>query len=427
MRRRSEVGASRVPQTGRCGHRRRALPRSRLGPEHRRARRRCRGRLCRRELRARASTGRFAHRRHPGRAEPDVHRLPVQQCRDRRSERAARAAIHLRSRRGRRHRHLANDRDRRGPSGALGHARGRRAPPLRSGGAGAGHRDPLERAAGVRPGGGRADASRMAGGRADPAPAPQLEAMDDGGLVVISAPANPFRCPLGPYERASLVAHFLKTKKPKSKLIVLDAKDAFSKQRLFQQAWSELYPGLLEWVPLSKGGSVTSVDAATRTLVTDFGRHQAKVANVIPPQKAGRIADAAGVADRSGWCPIDPVTFESKLQPGIHVIGDAAIAGAMPKSAFAANSQAKTCAAAVALLLTGATPSTPKLINTCYSLVAPDYGISVAGVYQPSGGQIAEVPGSGGVSPADAPRATRAAEAVLAEAWFRTITDEVFG
>jgi sulfide dehydrogenase [flavocytochrome c] flavoprotein chain len=255
----------------------------------------------------------------------------------------------------------------------------------------------------------------------------QLEAMDDGGLVVISAPANPFRCPPGPYERASLIAHYLKTKKPKSKLIVLDAKDAFSKQRLFQAAWAELYPGLLEWVPLSKGGAVTSVEPATRTLVTDFGRHQANVANVIPPQKAGRIAEAAGVADRTGWCPIDPVTFESKLQPRIHVIGDAAIAGAMPKSAFAANSQAKTCAAAVAQLLTGGTPSTPKLINTCYSLVAPDYGISVAGVYQPTNGQLTDVPGAGGVSPQDAPRATRAAEAVLAEAWFRTITTEVFG
>ena len=255
----------------------------------------------------------------------------------------------------------------------------------------------------------------------------QLEAMDDGGLVVISAPANPFRCPPGPYERASLIAHYLKTRKPRSKLIILDAKDAFSKQRLFQAAWAELYPGLLEWVPLSKGGNVTSVDAGTRTLVTDFGRHQAKVANVIPPQKAGRIAEVAGVADRTGWCPIDPVTFESKLQDDIHVIGDAAIAGAMPKSAFAANAQAKTCAEAVARLLTGAVPSTPKLINTCYSLVAPDYGISVAGVYQPSGGQLADVPGSGGVSPADAPRATRAVEAVLAEAWFRTITGEVFG
>jgi NADPH-dependent 2,4-dienoyl-CoA reductase/sulfur reductase-like enzyme len=255
----------------------------------------------------------------------------------------------------------------------------------------------------------------------------QLEAMPDGGLVVITAPANPFRCPPGPYERASLIAHYLKTKKPRSKLIVLDAKDAFSKQRLFLNAWSELYPGLLEWVPLSKGGHVTSVEATTRTLVTDFGRHQAAVANVIPPQKAGRIAEVAGVADRSGWCPIDPVTFESKLQAGIHVIGDAAIAGAMPKSAFAANAQAKTCAAAVARLLAGAPPAVPKLINTCYSLVAPDYGISVAGVYHPSGGQLAEVPGSGGVSPAAAPRASRALEAALAEGWFRTITAEVFG
>jgi NADPH-dependent 2,4-dienoyl-CoA reductase/sulfur reductase-like enzyme len=255
----------------------------------------------------------------------------------------------------------------------------------------------------------------------------QLEAMPDGGLVVIAAPANPFRCPPGPYERASLIAHYLKARKPRSKLLVLDAKDGFSKQRLFLSAWSELYPGLLEWVPLSKGGSVTSVEPATRTLVTDFGRHQAAVANVIPPQKAGRIAEAAGVADRSGWCPIDPVTFESRLQAHIHVIGDAAIAGAMPKSAFAANAQAKTCAAAVARLLTGATPSAPKLINTCYSLVAPDYGISVAGVYQPSGGQLAEVPGAGGVSPPEAPRATRAAEAALAESWFRTITAEVFG
>jgi NADPH-dependent 2,4-dienoyl-CoA reductase/sulfur reductase-like enzyme len=255
----------------------------------------------------------------------------------------------------------------------------------------------------------------------------QLEAMPDGGLVVISAPANPYRCPPGPYERASLIANYLKAKKPRSKLIVLDAKDAFSKQKLFQQAWAELYPGLLEWVSLSKGGNVTSVDAATRTFVTDFGKHQAAVGNVVPPQKAGRIAEVAGVADRSGWCPIDPVTFESKIVPGIHVIGDAAIAGAMPKSAFAANSQAKVCAAAVAQLLAGAAPSSPKLINTCYSLVAPGYGISVAGVYAPQNGQLADVPGAGGLSPTDAPRTFRAAEATFGEAWFHTITAEVFG
>jgi sulfide dehydrogenase [flavocytochrome c] flavoprotein chain len=255
----------------------------------------------------------------------------------------------------------------------------------------------------------------------------QLEAMEDGGLVVISVPANPFRCPPGPYERASLIAHYLKSRKPRSKLIILDAKDVFSKQRLFQAAWKELYPDILEWVSLSTGGKVTSVDAGTNTFVTDFEKYQANVANVIPPQKAGAIAERAGVADASGWCPIDPVTFGSKLQANIHVIGDAAIAGAMPKSAFAANIQAKICAVAVAKLLRGETPLAPKLINTCYSLVAPDYGISIAGVYHVANGQLAEVPGSGGVSPSDAPRATRSAEAILANDWFRTITAEVFG
>jgi NADPH-dependent 2,4-dienoyl-CoA reductase/sulfur reductase-like enzyme len=255
----------------------------------------------------------------------------------------------------------------------------------------------------------------------------QLEAMDDGGLVVIAAPANPFRCPPGPYERASLIAHYLKTRKPKSKLLVLDAKDAFSKQRLFQNAWKELYPDHIEWVALSKGGKVNAVDPAAMTLTTDFGTHKAAVANVIPPQRAGAIAAAAGVADRSGWCPIDPVTFESKLVPGIHVIGDASIAGAMPKSAFAANSQAKVCAAQVAKLIGGGKPANPKLLNTCYSLVAPDYGITVAGVYQPTNGQLAEVKGSGGVSPADAPPDIRRLEATLADGWFRTITNEVFG
>jgi NADPH-dependent 2,4-dienoyl-CoA reductase/sulfur reductase-like enzyme len=254
----------------------------------------------------------------------------------------------------------------------------------------------------------------------------QLEAMADGGTVVISAPANPFRCPPGPYERASLIAYYLKTKKPRSKLIVLDAKDSFSKQRLFEAAWQQLYPGLLDWVSLSNGGKVTSVDPASRTLVTDFASYKADVANVIPPQRASQIAEIAGVADGTGWCPIDPVTFESRLKPGIHVIGDAAIAGAMPKSAFAANAQAKVCAAAVVALLNDEPPSPPKLINTCYSLVAPDYGISIAGVYQPVNGQLVDIQGAGGVSPSDAPADFRALEANYATAWFRSITAQTF-
>ncbi|MBM3644949.1 MAG: cytochrome C [Alphaproteobacteria bacterium] len=255
----------------------------------------------------------------------------------------------------------------------------------------------------------------------------QLEAMDEGGTVVMSVPANPFRCPPGPYERASLIAHFLKLRKPRAKLLILDAKDIFSKQRLFQQEWARLYPGLIEWVGLSKGGKVTSVDAGARTLVTEFGRHQGQVVNVIPPQRAGLLAERCGVADRSLWCPVDPLTFESRRVPGVHVVGDAAIMGAMPKSAFAANAQAKIAAAAIVALLSGRPPAEPRPLNTCYSLTAPDRAISIAGVYRPLGGQLADVPGAGGVSPLDADDSFRAQEAVYADAWFRTIAHETFG
>ena len=255
----------------------------------------------------------------------------------------------------------------------------------------------------------------------------QLEAMEDGGVVVMAAPANPYRCPPGPYERASLIAHYLKTKKPRSKLILLDAKDVFSKQRLFQNAWKELYPDHLEWVGLSGGGKVTQVDASTMTLMTEFGAHKAAVANVIPPQKAGAIAEKAGVADRTGWCPVEPVAFRSTLRENIHVIGDAAIMGAMPKSAFSANAQAKVCATGIVALLGGREPREPRLINTCYSVVAPGYGITVAGVYKPANGVLADIEGAGGVSPIEAPRSQRAQEAAFAEGWFATIGAEVFG
>src|ERR1700674_1086756 len=137
----------------------------------------------------------------------------------------------------------------------------------------------------------------------------QIEAMDDGGLVALAVPAAPSRCPPAPYERASLIAHYLKARKRRSKIVILDAKDAFPQQRLFENAWKELYPGMIERVSLSQGGRVTSVDPATNTLVTDFGNYTAQVANVIPPQKAGRIAGIAGAVDNTGWCPIDPVTF----------------------------------------------------------------------------------------------------------------------
>ena len=255
----------------------------------------------------------------------------------------------------------------------------------------------------------------------------QIEAMPDGGTVIISAPANPFRCPPGPYERASLIAWYLKNHKPKSKLLILDAKDAFSKQSLFTAAWKEIYGDRIEWIGLSGGGKVTEVKAAEKIFVTEFGEHKADVGNVIPPQRAGHIATIAGATDQTGWCPIDPVTFESKLVPNIHVIGDAAVGGGMPKSAFAANAQAKACAYAMSALLRGDNPAEPKLINTCYSLVKPDYAISVAGVYAPAKGLLADVQGAGGVSAANAPASVRAAEAHYADGWFKTITQEVFG
>jgi sulfide dehydrogenase [flavocytochrome c] flavoprotein chain len=255
----------------------------------------------------------------------------------------------------------------------------------------------------------------------------QLEAMEDGGVVAIAVPAAPYRCPPAPYERASLIAHYLKQKKPRSKVLILDAKDAFSQQRLFESAWKELYPGMIERISLSQGGRVVSVEPATNTLVTDFGNYDAQVANVIPPQRAGRIASLAGAADHTGWCPIDPVTFASKLVPNIHVIGDAIIGGAIPKSASAANAEAKACASAVASLIAGMAPTVPKLDGTCYNTVTPGYVFSLSGIYQPRDDIFAEVEGSGFTSPLDAPREVRRREADQAESWFKAITVETFG
>src|SRR5690625_1253684 len=182
----------------------------------------------------------------------------------------------------------------------------------------------------------------------------QLEAMPDGGRFVMVVPENPFRCPPGPYERASMVAHYLKHNKPKSKILILDAKDAFSKQGLFQQGWKKFYGDLIEWVPLSDDGKVERVDVAELTVETEFGAvHKADVLNVIPPQKAGAIADAAGVTDGSGWVPVKPRTFESELVPDVYVVGDATIASPMPKSGFSANTQAKVAAAAIVNSLAG--------------------------------------------------------------------------
>ncbi len=254
----------------------------------------------------------------------------------------------------------------------------------------------------------------------------QLLAMDDGGVFAIAVPRAPFRCPPGPYERASLVADYLKAHKPRSKVLILDANDKFAKQALFEEGWKKFYPGMIQWVPVTEDGAVRRVDPKTMTLYTDVDEHKVAVANVIPSQSAGAIALKAGLGDASGWCPIDFKSFESPQVPNVHVIGDAALASPMPKSASAANSEAKICALAVASLLRGQPVGEPSFVNTCYSLVAPDYAISINDIFRLSNGVPHLVEGSGGTSPLNASAAFRAREALYDEGWYASIVADSF-
>ena len=255
----------------------------------------------------------------------------------------------------------------------------------------------------------------------------QLVEMKDGGTVIIAPPGNPFRCPPGPYERTCQVAHYLKHNKPKSKILVIDAKDKFSKQGLFTQGWKARYDGMIDWVPAADtGGGVTSVNAAEMTVSTDFDDIQGDVINIIPPQHAGHIAHVAGVTDDSGWCPVDLGTFESKMHAGVYVIGDASAAKGMPKSGYAANSQGKICATAVVASLNDIEMTDPSYVNTCYSLIAPDYGISVASVYRlaEDRSKIAKV--AGGLTPSDASQEALQREVQYAYSWYDNIVADMF-
>jgi NADH dehydrogenase FAD-containing subunit len=253
----------------------------------------------------------------------------------------------------------------------------------------------------------------------------QLLEMEDGGTVVIAPPPNPFRCPPGPYERVSMVAHYLKHYKPRSKIVILDAKNKFSKQKLFEDSWAQYYPGLIEWVPLEITGGVQMVDAKTMTIKTTSETIKASVANVIPAQRAGRIAQVAGLADKSGWCPVEPATLASKLQPDIHLVGDAIIPGDMPKSGFAANSQAKVCAMAVRVALTDAKAFPPRFRNTCWSLLATDDAVKVGATYKATEEKIAKTEGF--ISKAGEDDKVRAATAREAIVWYDGIAKDMFG
>lgn len=253
----------------------------------------------------------------------------------------------------------------------------------------------------------------------------QLEAMNDGGTVIIVAPANPFRCPPGPYERAGMIAWYLKKNKPKSKILIFDPKEKFSKQALFLESYETLYPGMIQWIGGQQGGKVERVDPKAMTVEAGFGEEKGDVINVIPPQRAGKIARIAGVADEKGWCPIEPESMESAKVPGIHVVGDACIAGAMPKSGTAANSQARNAAAAIVAALEGKPAPEPSFANTCYSVVAEGYGFSVTGIYGATPEGIKEI--AGGVSKLKAPAKDRDLEAAYAFDWYRGIVHDALG
>lgn len=260
----------------------------------------------------------------------------------------------------------------------------------------------------------------------------QLHSMRNGGTVIVAPPRNPFRCPPGPYERVSQMAHYLKYNKPKSKIIVLDAKDKFSKFGLFTAGWKKHYGystdnSMIEWIPAYKGGKIEGVDVDSMTVTGDLDDFKGDVINIIPAQKAGKIAFTAGLTNDSGWCPVSGKTFESTIHKNIHVIGDSSISSPLPKSGYAANSEAKACAAAVVALLGNDKVTDPTFVNTCYSVIAPSNGISVAMVYAYKDGKIIKVKGSGGLTAAEFSPKLRAREVKYGHTWFNNITNDAFG
>ncbi|MBD3649372.1 MAG: FAD-dependent oxidoreductase [Pseudomonadales bacterium] len=255
----------------------------------------------------------------------------------------------------------------------------------------------------------------------------QLEKMKPGGVFVIAAPDNPYRCPPGPYERASLVAEYFKTHNPKAKIIIVDAKDNFTKKELFMEGWEALYPGMIDWVGVSETGSLRRVDGARKRFFTDFDEFQADVGNLIPPQRAAELVTDAGLDGGRGWCEVDPASFESRLAKNVYILGDAVNANPMPKSAFSANNQAKVCAAAIAAKINGKEAPEAFLLNTCYSLLARDYGISISGAYRVQDDQLIAVPETGGQSASGAAPEVRKIEARYTYDWYRAITRDTFG
>ncbi len=252
----------------------------------------------------------------------------------------------------------------------------------------------------------------------------QLMAMPEGGVFAMVAPPNPYRCPPGPYERVSMVAHFLKENNPTAKIIVADPKPKFSKMALFEEGWGDHYSGMIDWIGEDFGGGVVSVDPEAMTLTIDGEETKVDVCNVIPAMKAGRIAELAGVTD-GNWAPVNAADMSSKADADIYVLGDATNQGDMPKSGFSANSQAKVCANAVRGALTGSKVFPAKFSNTCWSLIAPNDGVKVGATYEATPEKIAKVDGF--ISQTGESSDVRKATYEESEGWYTGITSDMLG
>jgi sulfide dehydrogenase [flavocytochrome c] flavoprotein subunit len=252
----------------------------------------------------------------------------------------------------------------------------------------------------------------------------QLMAMPQGGTFAMVAPPNPFRCPPGPYERISMVAHYLKNNNPTAKILVADPKPKFSKMALFQEGWTKHYDGMIDWVGPEFGGDVVSVDPGAMTVTIDGEVNKVDVCNVIPAMKAGRIAELAGVTD-GNWAPVNAVDMSTKADPDIYVLGDAAAQGDMPKSGFSANSQAKVCAMSVRGALTGSKVFPARFSNTCWSLIDTNDGIKVGASYKATDEKIAKVDGF--ISKTGESAELRQATYEESEGWYSGITADMFG
>ena len=252
----------------------------------------------------------------------------------------------------------------------------------------------------------------------------QLMAMPEGGTFAMVAPPNPYRCPPGPYERVSMVAHYLKANNPSAKIIVADPKPKFSKMALFQEGWANHYEGMIDWIGEDFGGGNVSVDPAGMTLTIDGEETKVDVCNIIPAMKAGRIAELAGVTD-GNWAPVNAADMSSKADPDIHVLGDASQQGDMPNSGFSANSQAKVCANAVRGALTGSKVFPAKFSNTCWSLIDTDDGVKVGATYEATPEKIAKVDGF--ISQTGESADVRKTTYEESEGWYTGITSDMFG